>query len=250
MKLQIRPLILLFVLTTIGIGCSDNKHGNKNSGNKEIAKETGAQVTSDEIKTDAVLSGDVTIFFHEKGEGEPIVLLPGGSLDSYYLIPLADSLVQKGYRVIRIDPRGTGKSTGPASPVTMHDLGKDVNLVLEKLDLKSVSIAGHAFGNRVARVVANDYPEKIKNIILLSAGGVVEPKDEALKALQTLFTPTSTNEEIQQSMTYFVGDKSYIGYCWNYLKKSRSPKAAGIQSLAMQSTPISDWSAPKGNSGN
>ncbi len=247
MNLQIRSLILLIVFTTLGIGCSDKKQKVKKATEVKTEKKITSQGTSGVIKTDSVLSGDVTLFFHEKGIGDPIVLLPGGSLDSHYLIPLADSLVQKGYHVVRIDPRGTGKSTGPATPVTMHDLGKDVHLVLEKLNLNKVSIAGHAFGNRIARVVANDYPDKIEHIILLSAGGVVEPKDEALKALQTLFTPTATNEEIKQSMTYFVGDTSYIDYCWDYLKKSRSPKAAGIQALAMQSTPISDWSAPKGN---
>ncbi len=234
---HIRNLLIIIFLGVFAISCSKTKKVNK----------TKKSISLNTIKTDSVVSGNTKIFFHQKGKGETIVLLPGGSLDSYYLIPLTDSLVQKGYQVIRIDPRGTGKSTGPSSPVTMHDLGKDVNLVLEKLNLEKVSIAGHAFGNRIARVVANDYPDKIKNIILISAGGVIEPKDEALKALQTLFKPTATNEEIQKSMTYFIGDVSYIDYCWDYLKKSRSPKAAGIQALAMQSTPVSDWSSPKGD---
>jgi len=244
MNILKKSFYILVSLTLIAlIGC---KNANKDKTEQStVVKEHSASPL--EVTSGMATDGNVSIEYFTQGSGIPFVLLPGGSLNVEYLVPFANSLAKKGYQVVRVNPRGTGNSKGPTDIVTMHDLGNDIFLVIQKLGLKNVNIAGHAFGNRIARVVANDHPEAIHSIILLAAGGTIPPKDEALNALNTIFDPKATNDEVLATMKYMVGDSTYYDSTWKLVKKSRSPQAAGIQSLAMESTPISDWNAPKGD---
>lgn len=70
------------------------------------------------VETGLVKVGDATIEYFSRGKGEAIVFLPGGTQTVSYLDPLADSLAKSGYRVIGINFRGSGKSTGPAQVVS------------------------------------------------------------------------------------------------------------------------------------
>jgi pimeloyl-ACP methyl ester carboxylesterase len=190
---------------------------------------------------------DSNIEYFSEGNGQPIVLLPGGSLTVGYLEALAHSLAQSGHRVVRINFRGAGKSTGSAAGVTLHTLAADVAGVIESLKLAPVTIAGHAFGNRVARTLAADRPDLVRNVILFAAGGKVNPAPPAQAALGVIFNPKSTDAEVLASMSYMVGDPAEGPAVWKVLKASRAPTAAGIQAAAAKSTPLDQWWAPKGN---
>ena len=58
-----------------------------------------------------------------QGEGKPIVLLPFGGLTVGYMAGLSQDLADAGYRVIRINFRGSGKSTGSGEGVTITYVG-------------------------------------------------------------------------------------------------------------------------------
>ena len=55
---------------------------------------------------------DSNIEYFTQGNGEPIVLLPFGGVTVGYLEVLSQDLAQARYRVIRINFRGSGRSTG------------------------------------------------------------------------------------------------------------------------------------------
>jgi pimeloyl-ACP methyl ester carboxylesterase len=79
-------------------------------------------------------------------------LLPGGTLTVDYLDGLAAALAKGGYRVVGINFRGSGKSAGPSTGVTLQTMANDVAGVIQALKLGSVHVVGNDFGNRVARV--------------------------------------------------------------------------------------------------
>jgi alpha-beta hydrolase superfamily lysophospholipase len=108
--------------------------------------------------------GNTAVEYFSVGEGETVVLLPGGGLNVSYMESLARSLAEAGYRVVRINPRGAGASKGSAHDLTLHDLAGDVAKVIEALDVGSVHVAGHAFDNRVARMLAADHPELVRSV--------------------------------------------------------------------------------------
>ena len=191
--------------------------------------------------------GDTELECFSHGAGVPIILLPGGSLAVGYLSDLADTLAAAGLRAIRVNPRGAGDSSGPMDGLTLHDFAGDVAGVIEGLDLAPAFVLGHAFGNRIARTVAADRPELVRGVILVSAGGKVEPRPEAQRALLTLFTPAASEAEVLDAMKWMVGSPENASSVWERFKNDRAPAAAASQMAASQATPLEDWWSPLGD---
>jgi pimeloyl-ACP methyl ester carboxylesterase len=190
---------------------------------------------------------DSKIEYFSQGTGEPIVLLPFGGLTVGYMQQFSTELSNAGYRVVRINFRGSGKSSSAHTEnITLHTLAADVAGVIGALTLGKVNIAGHAFGNRIARTLAADHPELVRSVILLAAGGKIAPDPPGERALQTIFNPASTDADILSQMKYMVGDPAEIPVAWKAIKPCRAPQAAGIQRTAMRNTPLNDWWAPPG----
>lgn len=236
-------LKILFFGFLLGIGLVGCKNGKDSS--QKTPELIDRKQSENPIQVGFAESDDSQIEYFIQGKGDPIVLLPGGALSTAYLKPLADNLSAAGFKTIRINPRGAGESRGPAEGVSMHTMAQDVILVLNSLGLTKVDIAGHAFGNRVARTVEHDAPEYIRSVICLAAGGVVKPSDQAAKALNTVFDPDATEEEIVQAMDYMVGDPANAASSWSFVKASRFPAAAAVVSNA-SNTPESSWAIPSG----
>jgi pimeloyl-ACP methyl ester carboxylesterase len=79
-----------------------------------VAGEIGAQGTASEsgVKEGIVTLVDSKIQYFSRGKGETIVMLPGGTLTVGYLDGLAEALANAGYRVVGVNFRGSGLSTG------------------------------------------------------------------------------------------------------------------------------------------
>jgi len=189
---------------------------------------------------------DSNIEYFSQGQGEPIVLLPFGGLTVGYMEALSQDLADAGYRVVRINFRGSGKSTGAGEGVTLHTLAGDVAGVIQSLKLGPTNVAGHAFGNRVARTLAADHPELVRTVILFAAGGKVPPTPHGEHALKTIFNPASTDTEVLNDMKYMVGNPANIPMAWQIIRPCRAPQVAGIEGMAMKNTPLEDWWAPPG----
>ena len=72
------------------------------------------------VETGTVKLADSNIEYVSQGQGEAVVLLPGGSLTVEYMEGLAKALPDAGYRAVRVNFRGAGKSTGSGTNVTLQ----------------------------------------------------------------------------------------------------------------------------------
>ncbi len=111
----------------------------------------------------------VSIDLIAEGRGPLIVLLPSLGRDSEEFDPLAEQVAAAGFRVLRPQPRGFGKSTGPMQNLTLHDYARDVAAVIEHEKAGPAVVAGHAFGHFVAKMTAVDYPNLVRAVILVAA---------------------------------------------------------------------------------
>jgi len=82
---------------------------------------------------------------------------------------LSRRLAEAGYCALCPQPRGIGKSRGPMHGITLHDFARDMAAVIENNGGGPAVMAGHAFGNFVARTTAADFPKRVKAVILLGA---------------------------------------------------------------------------------
>jgi pimeloyl-ACP methyl ester carboxylesterase len=151
-----------------------------------------------------VAAGPTSIETYVDGDGPDVVILPSYGRDGGDdFDPFTAALVDAGYRVLRPQPRGVGRSAGSMSGVTLADLGDDVAQVIGKLGDGPAVVLGHAFGNFIARTVATDHPELVSAVILAAASGtkvaadidaapfragdLTLPEDERLAALKLAF---------------------------------------------------------------
>ncbi len=82
---------------------------------------------------------------------------------------IAEKIAAQGFRVLCPVPRGLGGSSGPLHNITLHDYARDVAAVIEHDGGGPTVVAGHAFGNFVARTMGADYPQLTRAVILLAA---------------------------------------------------------------------------------
>lgn len=147
------------------------------------------------------VSGGATIEYFVSGPegGYPVVvLLPSYARSVSDFNELAYSLNQAGYLTVAVNLRGVEGSSLPDTDMTLHDYAADVKAVLDAERHTSAIIVAHAYGNRIARTFAHDYPDLSDGLVLLAAGGE-EPTPQAtslaiLKA-QVSTLPRSIREE-------------------------------------------------------
>jgi len=128
-----------------------------------------ATIASAQRTRDVVRRDNVTIEVIAEGRGPLIVLLPSLGRDSEEFDPVAARLASAGFRVLRPQPRGYGRSVGPMENLTLHDFARDLAAVLELENAGPAILAGHAFGHFVAKMTAVDFPKLTRGVILIGA---------------------------------------------------------------------------------
>jgi pimeloyl-ACP methyl ester carboxylesterase len=167
---------------------------------------------ADEKRTrELVRSADGEIDVIVEGAGPLIVLLPSRGRDSEDYDEVAQGLAQAGFRVLRPQPRGIGKSSGALQNLTLHDYARDIASVIRHYGGPAV-IVGHAYGNWVARMTAVDHPALVRGVVIAAAaakkyppelsvavtksGDPSLPKEERLKYLRGTFFATGNDPTI------------------------------------------------------
>ncbi len=131
-------------------------------------------------------------------EGESVVLLPGWARSVSDFNELVTELNTAGYRTLAINAQGIEGSTLADSDMTLHDYAADVKAVLDAEQYGSVVIVAHAYGNRIARTFAHDYPNRSHGLVLLAAGGEKPTPtvvSQAIMKTQFSLLPYATREK-------------------------------------------------------
>jgi 3-oxoadipate enol-lactonase len=69
-----------------------------------------------------------------------------------------------GYRVVRYDTRGHGRSPVPDGPSTIADLGEDLIALLDRLEMERASLVGISLGGMTALWVAAHHPDRVARL--------------------------------------------------------------------------------------
>jgi pimeloyl-ACP methyl ester carboxylesterase len=114
----------------------------------------------------------------DDGSGPAIVLLHGWAFDLELWEPQVEALAA-AYRVIRLDRRGFGLSTG--EPSLERDV-MDLLFVLDQLELERVVLVGASQGARVALRAALAVPGRVAGLVLDAPPDEVSEVGQALTA--------------------------------------------------------------------
>jgi len=173
---------------------------------------TGIASTPSGREREIVADEDVRIEVISEGAGPLVAILPSRGRDSEDYDEVASGIAKAGYRVLRPQPRGTGASSGPMKGLTLHDFARDVAAVIAHAGGGPAVVAGHAFGNWVARMTAADHPRLVRGVIILAAAAKTYPKalSEAVTKCAELTLADSERLEYLRSTFFAPGHDASV----------------------------------------
>lgn len=116
-------------------------------------------------------TGDGAQLFHlDWGTGKPVVFTHAWSLNAdLWEYPMAE-LSEHGLRCVAYDRRGHGRSSDPGRGYDFDSLADDLAMVLDRLDLREVTLVGHSMGGgEIARYLARHGAARIAKTVLVSS---------------------------------------------------------------------------------
>ena len=113
-------------------------------------------------------SAAIRVYYEDHGSGPPVVLVHGYALNGHSWEKQETALLAAGYRVITYDRRGFGASS-QAAGYDFGTLAADLHILLSRLDLREVVLAGFAMGTgEVIRYLAVHGSARIRAAALIA----------------------------------------------------------------------------------
>jgi len=197
-------------------------------------------------RTKTIDSGPVTLEYFDEGRGPALFILPSLGRGPADYDELSRLLVVQGVRVLRPQPRGIGGSRGPMTGLTLHHLASDVAAIIQAENLAPTAIAGHAYGNFVARTLASDRPDLVRGVALIAASAGKTPDggspfapdvlESVYRAGDLSLTEAARIEHLKRAFFAPGNDPS----CW---LEGWHPETKAMQKEAQAATPVDDFFA-------
>jgi pimeloyl-ACP methyl ester carboxylesterase len=132
---------------------------------------------------DYVEVNGVSMWYDERGDGDPLVLLHGGFTDSRDFTGNLDTLASR-FRLLLPERRGHGHTADVAGPITLDVMAQDTIAFLDKLVGGPVRLVGYSAGAIVALRVAVRRPDLVDRLVLISGafnrdGMILRPSADA-----------------------------------------------------------------------
>ena len=120
-----------------------------------------------------------------EGRGESVLCVHGITANCRCWDVLAGELTPE-CRVLAMDLRGRGKSDKPPGGYSLDHHLRDINSLLDDLQLDQAVIMGHSLGAFIGLAFAAQYPQRTQRLILVDGGGdlSVEQMDRVFEGIK------------------------------------------------------------------
>lgn len=122
-----------------------------------------------------------------KGDGHPVIVLPGFCANHHSTLVLRNLLKQAGYMPV---DWGLGYNFGPSAA---QDESLDKLIALHSVS-EQVTLIGWSLGGLYARALANEFPTKIRRVFTLGTPHKTNPNDSALREVFNLLSPKKLSD--------------------------------------------------------
>jgi pimeloyl-ACP methyl ester carboxylesterase len=121
-------------------------------------------------------TGDTLTYYEDESPAPPsarretpAVLIHGHSADLRLWEPQVSALLDAGYRVVRYDVRGHGRSSVPATGYSWEHYLADLQALLDHLRVARAHLAGISMGGAIALQLALEEPGRVASLTLLDS---------------------------------------------------------------------------------
>jgi pimeloyl-ACP methyl ester carboxylesterase len=133
------------------------------------AMNDAASMRPDPARSGYIAANGVNYYYEIHGQGDPLLLLHGGLGTIDMFGPLRPKLA-KGRQVIAVDLHGHGRTALGDRKISLIDIGDDMAVVLDKLEVRQVDVLGYSFGGGIALRLAIQHPQTVRRLVIASAG--------------------------------------------------------------------------------
>jgi 3-oxoadipate enol-lactonase len=111
----------------------------------------------------------IATYYEDTGHGLAVVLVHGHSADLRLWDLQLPALVDAGYRVIRYDVRGHGRSSAPPRGYTWENYALDLRDLLDGIGVARAHVVGLSMGGGIALQFALDFPQRVSSLALVDS---------------------------------------------------------------------------------
>jgi 3-oxoadipate enol-lactonase len=109
----------------------------------------------------------IDIVYELEGEGEETVVLVNGLADTLETWAFQmEALLGAGYRVLRFDNRGVGRTSKPSGPYTTQMFAADAKALVDALGITDFHLIGVSMGGMIAQEYALAHPGDLRSLTL------------------------------------------------------------------------------------
>lgn len=142
----------------------------------------------------------------------PAVILISGAASQgvSWSVDFCTLLTNKGFYVVRFDPRDTGLSTHidfAKNPYKMNDMADDVLQIMNAYGLEKTHIVGSSMGGYIAQILSIDHPSRVQSLTLFMSTMDFTPQVYSFMGISTAFLslPGPKAEVLEQLKNLFSG---------------------------------------------
>lgn len=129
-------------------------------------------------------AGRLSYQWHGPTDGDIVVLVHGFSTPKFVWQNTIPALVDAGFRVLSFDHFGRGHSERPRVNYNRTHYVQELQELLDYLDIQApVAMVGYSMGGANITSFAAQYPERVKQLILLAPAGFLPPYTGTFKQL-------------------------------------------------------------------
>jgi len=169
------------------------------------------------------------------GAGPALVLLTGIGATAHAYDQFAPELA-KDFHVYGLTRRGFGPSSKPDTGYGIHNLAKDVEKIIQALNLRRPLVVGHSIAGQELDVLGAEYSDGIAGLVYLDAAFDYTNKDsDEYTQLLAAVTPQSDKPKEKPSSYLALSPTQKIGY----VSRREKPDYAAIKTptLAIVAVP-------------
>src|SRR6266568_5031106 len=109
----------------------------------------------------------IEIVYELEGEGPETVVLVNGLADTLETWAFQiEALLGAGYRVLRFDNRGVGRTSKPPGPYTTQQFAHDTKALVDALGIADFHLLGVSMGGMIAQEYAIAHPGDLRSLTL------------------------------------------------------------------------------------
>ncbi|WP_017815139.1 alpha/beta fold hydrolase [Paenibacillus shenyangensis] len=146
-------------------------------------------------------SDGVELSYWAAGKGEPLILLPGYSLNGAHFLNVM-YLLSDNYRVYTLDPRNQGLSEDVKYGNRLSRHATDLMEFTEYLGIKSADFVGHSMGAATLWSYIDLYgTESIKKVVFVDQPPIITPRFGMTdREIQNMGVPFASIEQLEEAM--------------------------------------------------